>query len=239
MNGRWWLTAAGCCSLWALTSCIPDGAPAASAAAVNSADGKKCGADGVIDDSEDQNNQITTKKGRGGYWYVFADKLGSTTTPDGSGTFAMTAGGASGSAQAARVSGKVGTGEVVFAGMGFNFLDPKGLYDATAYKGIAFWAKVGGGSVTKVRMKIPSVDTDPDGKSCKACFNDFGIDLDLTTTWTRYVVPFSGATQLAGWGTPRPGALNPAKIYGIQWQVNSPGSSYDIWIDDVELTGCP
>ena len=34
-------------------------------------------------------------------------------------------------------------------------------------------------------------------------------------------------------------SLNASKIYGVQWQVNSPGSSYDIWIDDIELTGCP
>jgi len=225
-----------------MTSCIPEGGSAMTAASAEStADGKKCPADGIIDDGEDQNNQVTTKKGRGGYWYTFADKAGTTVTPtagDQGGTFAMSPGGASGSAQAARVNGKVGSGEVVFAGMGFNFVDPKSPYNATAYKGVAFWAKVGAGSGTKVRIKLPDADTDPEGKVCKDCFNDFGIDLELTTKWTRYVVPFSAATQLPGWGSPRPGAFDASKVYGIQWQVNTPGAAYDVWVDDIEFTGC-
>jgi hypothetical protein len=28
-------------------------------------------------------------------------------------------------------------------------------------------------------------------------------------------------------------------MYGVQWQVNTPGAEYDIWIDDVQFTGCP
>lgn len=242
MNERWCARVVVCGSLLALASCIPEGSTAMTAAsAENTADGTKCPADGAIDDGEDQNNQVATKKGRGGYWYTFADKAGSTVTPaagEQGGTFTMSPGGASGSAQAARVNGKIGSGQVVFAGMGFNFVDPKGPYNATAYKGIAFWAKVSAGSATKVRIKLPGADTDPEGKVCKECYNDFGMDLELTTKWTRYVLPFSAAAQLAGWGSPRPGSLDTTKMYGIQWQVNSPGAEYDVWIDDIEFTGC-
>lgn len=241
MNARWSVKVAVGCSLGALVSCIPVGAPMSGAAAENTADGKRCPADGMIDDAEDQNNQIMTRKGRGGYWYTFADKVGSTVTPaaDGGGPFAMSPGGASGSAQAARVNGKVGSGTVVFAGVGFNFVDPKGPYSAAAYKGIAFWAKIGPGSATSVRVKLPSADTDPDGKICQDCYNDFGIDLELTPKWTRYILPFSAAAQLAGWGSPRPASLDASRVYGMQWQVNSPGADYDLWIDDIEFTGCP
>ncbi len=186
--------------------CIPIAAPGT--VAVNSTDGKKCPADGVIDDSEDDNNQITLIKGRSGYWYTFLDKAGSSVQPPAGGTFTMSAGGAEGSAHAAHMSGKVGGGATVYAGMGFNFIEPKGQYDASAYKGISFWAKVGAGSTTHVRVKVPDVNTDSDGKVCTACFNDFGSDLELTPTWTKYTLPFSGLTQLPGWGAPLPGAID-------------------------------
>jgi endoglucanase len=218
--------------------CIPEGGGALTgAAAANSPEGTPCPADGTIDDSEDNNNQVAMKKGRSGYWYTFMDKAGSTMTPAAGGTFTMSPGGANGSGYAAHVSGKVGTGQVVYAGVGFNFVDPKGPYDATAYKGISFWAKAGSAG-TKVRLKVPDGDTDPDGKVCTACFNDFGADLELTTTWTQYTVPFAGMAQLQGWGEPHPAGLAPGKLYGVQWQVSTPGAAYDVWVDDVAFTGC-
>jgi endoglucanase len=221
-------------------ACIPEkeGATGANPAVASAADGKKCPPDGVIDDCEDNNNQVAANKGRAGYWYVFLDKVGSTVTPAAGGTFAMSKGGANGSAYAAHINGKVGTGSVVYAGVGFNFIDPKGPYDASAYKGISFWAKVGEGA-TKVRLKVPDGDTDPDGKVCTECFNDFGEDLNLTTTWTKYTLSFAQLSQLQGWGSPHPSGIDPKKLYGVQWQVNTPGSNYDLWIDEVEFTGCP
>jgi len=230
-------TAAGCLAI----GCIPDGSPAnggSALAAASPADIKACGPDGVLDDTEDDNNQVALVKGRTGYWYTFADKAGSTITPGAGGTFAMSAGGANGSAHAAHVSGKVGSGAVVFAGMGFNFVDPKGAYDASAYRGVSFWAKAGPGA-NHVRLKMPDGDTDPDGKVCTECFNDFGVDLDLTPAWKKYEISFANTSQLQGWGSPHPGSINPKKLYGLQWQVNSPGASYDIWVDDIAFTGCP
>jgi endoglucanase len=228
----------GACAVWSsgAAACIPDAAPMTGAAGADSPDGKPCTADGTIDDCEDNNNQVVLKKGRSGYWYTFRDKAGSTMTPPAGATFTMSPGGANGSAYAAHASGKIGGGQIAYAGMGFNFVDPKGSYTATAYRGISFWAKAA--SPTKVRVKVPDGDTDPDGKVCTECFNDFGADIDLTTTWTRYTLPFSTLTQLQGWGAPRPPAINPAKLYGVQWQVSAPGTSFDIWVDDVAFTGC-
>jgi hypothetical protein len=125
--------------------------------ASSSAGGKTCRPDGIIDDAEDDNNQVAANEGRNGYWYTFADKAGSTITPAAGSTFAMSAGGAGGSAHAAHMSGKVGGGAIVYAGMGFNFIDPKGPYDAKAYKGISFWAKAGPGS-NRVRVKMTGAE---------------------------------------------------------------------------------
>lgn len=232
----------------ALTNCIPrppGGGGAEAAAGQNledTAEGKACGADGVVDDGEDNNNQVLAQKGRGGYWYTFADKGGTTITPTAGaagGTFSMSPGGANGSGFAARMNGKVSGTGTVYAGVGFNFADPKAPFDVTAYKGISFWAKRGENSTGALRVKLPDVNTDQDGRTCTECFNDFGVDLELTTTWTKYTVIFGAAQQMPGWGAPRPGAVESSKMYGVQWQVNTPGAEYDIWIDDVQFTGCP
>jgi endoglucanase len=218
-----------------MSACIPKAQPGSSPGSENSPEGRPCSGDGVIDDGEDGNNQVLTAKGRGGYWYTFLDNAGSSISPL-AGQFSMAQGGG-GSTYAAHMTGKVGTGQVVFAGMGFNFTEPKGPYDASAYKGVSFKAKKGAGTAA-VRMKVPDGDTDPDGKVCSECFNDFGADLELTDAWTTYVFPFASMRQLAGWGSPHPAAIDPKKLYGIQFQVNSPGASFDIWVDDLKFTGC-
>lgn len=200
-----------------------------------------CGPDGLIDDGEDNNNQGAVVEGRGGYWYTYVDDGGSTVDPPAGaagGTFTMSPGGANGSKFAARVHGTLGGGAIVFGAMGVNLVDPKDVYDASRYQGIAFWAKKGAGSAPKVRFKVPDGNTDEEGGVCKECFNDFGVDLNLTDDWKQYVVPFRSMKQMEGWGSPRPRALDRKKVYGLQWQASTPGATYDIWIDDIAFIGC-
>ncbi len=213
------------------------GAPAPGPTTVSD---KECPADFTVDDMEDANNQIITQKGRNGYWYTFVDKQGSTISPPIQTTFIMSAPGANGSTHASRMIGKLSsTGEPLFAGMGFSFTNPKGQYDASAYSGVSFWAKIGSGSSAAVRLKVPDVNTDPDGKVCTECFNDFGSDLTLTGQWAKYTVPFASMKQMSGWGSPQKPAIDKSKIYGLQWQFTQPGAAYDLWVDNVQLTGCP
>jgi endoglucanase len=220
-------------------ACVSAEGPSPNTGSAAGADeGGKCPPDALIDDMEDDNNQVAPNKGRTGYWYTFVDKAGSTAAPPPGGTFAMAAGGAEGSTHAAHLSGKVGTGQTVYAGMGFNFVEPKAPYDASAYKGVSFWAKVGPGSLTKVRAKLSDVNTDPDGKVCSQCYNDFGADLELTEKWTKYTLLFSSIKQLDGWGAPHVPAITPSKLYAMQWQVNTPGANYDIWVDNIAFVGC-
>jgi endoglucanase len=219
--------------------CIAPPSGGAGAGAVSSpANVKSCGPEGIIDDGEDGNNQVSDSGGRAGYWYTFLDKVGSTISPKPEGQggkFAMTQGGANRSQYSVNTKGKVGTGEIVYAGVGMNFVDPKAPYDASKFEGISFWAKRGANSTGKVRLKVPDASTDPDGKVCSACFNDFGRDLSLTEEWTKYTIAFADMRQLGGWGAPRPSRIEPQKIYGIQWQVNQPGATFDISIDDIEF----
>ncbi len=237
LKHRWSLVALGC-AVSAL-GCRP---------AVNSAEiaetpeGKACGPEAMIEDAEDNNNQVIAQDGRGGYMYTFVDKVGSTVEPasgESGGVFAPRPGGAQGSQYAMCMKGTVGTAAIVYTGMGLNFVDPKGQYDATKYKGISFWAKKGPGSTGKVRLKVPDVNTDPDGQVCSECFNDFGADLTLTEEWQQFTIPFNRMKQLAGWGNPQKSSIEPATLYGIQFQVNDKGQPYDICVDNIAFTGCP
>lgn len=208
-----------------------------------SPEGKLCPpGEGMISDGEANSNQTNTIKGRGGYWYTFLDKVGSTVTPtagEQGGTFFMTPGGGNGTKFAACMKGTIGTGDIVYAGMGLNFVDPKGQYDSSKYQGVSFWAKKGPGSTARVRLKMPDKNTEPDGKVCSECFNDFGMDLTLTDQWQQFTIPFSAMKQLPGWGNPHTSGIDTATLYGMQWQVNDKGAQYDVCIDEVQFTGCP
>ncbi|HVZ33071.1 MAG TPA: carbohydrate binding domain-containing protein, partial [Polyangiaceae bacterium] len=204
-----------------------------------SAEGKACPPDAKIDDAEDNNNQILVQDGRSGYVYTYVDSEGSTITPAGGAVFTMSPGGANGSQLAMRISGQLSTANIVYAALGMNFTDPRGPYDASKYKGISFFAKKGPGSTSHVRIKVPDKNTDPDGGICGACSNDFGMQLNLTEQWQRFIVPFSALRQESGWGNPRPRSVATDAIYALQFQVNDKGKSYDISIDDLAFTGCP
>jgi endoglucanase len=213
----------------------PAAAPAAPAAVVATG---KCGDDPLVDDGEDGNNASAPSGGRGGYWYTFKDAGATVVDPQagayGGGAYTMSEGG-HGSSWAARFHGKIGTGAVVYAGLGVNFVDPKGQYDASKYSGVSFWARRAENSTGKVRLKVPDVNTDKEAGVCTECFNDFGADFTFTTEWKQYVVPFKAMRQLAGWGAPRKPHIAADKVYGLQWQVQVPSANYDIYIDDVKF----
>ena len=195
-----------------------------------------CTPDAFIEDAENGDSQILVQGGRGGYFYTYADENGSTVSPRGD--FRMSEGGAGGTAYAIHISGKLAKGTEAFAGVGFSFTEPKGTYDASGYRGLSFVAKKAPGTSGFMRLKIPDASTDPDGGVCKDCFNDFGMDFEISEEWTRYTVEFSALKQEEGWGDPNPPGVDPTKLYGVQWQVTTAGADYDIWIDDVTFMGC-
>jgi hypothetical protein len=199
-------------------------APAESAAA--SAGAASC-ANLQLDDLEDGDNRSTNVDARGGYWFTFKDSTGTTLSPDG--TFKPADAGAK-STHAAHINGKLGATGVVYAGMGFNLADPAAPYDLSKVKGICFDTK-GSGSA---RVKLPDVDTAPEGHVCKSCYNDFGADFELPADWKEQCFKFSELKQQPGWGEPHP-ALSAGKVFSVQWQVAKAGADYDLWVDNVRL----
>lgn len=200
-----------------------------------------CSRTAVVEDGEDNDHRILVHNERGGYMYTFVDSNGSTIQPTPGaqgGMFTQEIGGANGSLYGGRFHGDLGPSGIVYAGFGMNLLEPKGLYDASQYEGVTFFARRAPDSVGKMRLKLPDKATDPDGGVCADCFNNFGKDIELTEEWKQYVVPFSEMKQEDGWGSPRPAAVDASALYAIQFQVNTPGAHFDIWIDDIAFFGC-
>ena len=98
--------------------------------------------------------------------------------------------------------------------LGLNLNQPKGAYDASRFDGISFYARRSAGSSARVRVHFPDWNTNPDGRVCSECFNDFGQDIVLTTEWTKVHVSVRCASQLPGWGAPRPNRLETEKLSG-------------------------
>jgi hypothetical protein len=201
-------------------------APAASPAAAGAA---KC-ADPVLDDLEDGDNRGSVAEDRGGYWYSFKDSNGSTLSPEGD--FKPGDGGAANSKHAAHMSGKMGGSGVVYAGIGFNLTNPMAPYDLSKASGFCFDAK---GTPGPVRVKVPDVNTAPEGGVCKQCYNDFGVDFSVTADWKPYCFKFSDLKQQSGWGEQKP-AFSKEKAFSVQWQVTTAGKDYDVWVDNIKLT---
>jgi hypothetical protein len=44
---------------------------------------------------------------------------------------------------------------------------------------------------------------------------------------------------MKGWGSPRTPGVDSSKVYGLQFQVNDKGAAFDVWLDDIQFTGCP
>jgi hypothetical protein len=191
----------------------------------------------LIDDAEDGDDQILLREGRGGYFYTFADKAGSTVLP-GENAFAPEAGGPGGSTHAIHVTGRLARSGEVYVGTGFDFKQASDPYDASRFTGLSFAARVKTGSEPHVRLLIADVNTDPKGKICKACDNDFGVAFKPADQWARYEVAFSELKQEVGWGSPRPPAVDPSKLMGVKWQVSVPDANVDLWLDDIGFMGC-
>jgi hypothetical protein len=202
------------------------------------APGDECRRLALIEDSEDRDDRILLRQGRSGYLYTFVDAAGSRISP-GASDMRPEPGGPPGSRRALHVKGQLAPAGQTYAGLALDLLDPRGPYDAARYRGVAFAARSQPGAAPHLRFRVPDVNTDPDGKACSECYNDFGIAVELTEQWTRYEIDFTELRQESGWGAPRPPAIDPHALMSLQWQVTAAGSRFDFWVDDITFLGCP
>ncbi|WP_437924135.1 carbohydrate binding domain-containing protein [Sorangium sp. So ce291] len=196
----------------------------------------------LIDDMEDNDNAILAEGGRVGYWYTFNDETAGATQnppPDPEGTgetpFTMTALDPARS-QSTTAARSWGSGfETWGAGFGFDLNSPEGAkaaYDASAYTGITFWAKVGAGSVKSATVMISDPGTDTAGTVCTTECDKWQKTLALTEEWQQFTIPFAELKQ-GGWGTPAgTDQIDATQLYSIQFQVGV-APEFDVYIDDL------
>lgn len=189
----------------------------------------------LIDDFEDGTNQGVIADARGGYWYTYADKEGTTIEP--TGTFTAAEGGAGDSKFSGRMTGTLASAQIIYAGMGVSFTEPKRPYDASSCKGLSFQGKKSGEGTANVRFKVGDFQTSPEGGLCKECYNDFGGNFVFTDDWQEYSLLFADMKQEPYWGEQK-AAIDPSALYQVQWQVNATGAAFDIQVDDVRFIGC-
>ncbi|MBC8131843.1 MAG: hypothetical protein H7X95_02595 [Deltaproteobacteria bacterium] len=202
-----------------------------------------------LDDMEDGDGRILSRGGRSGQWYTYNDgtKEGiqnpvpetvpaMETIPGSRCTF---------STKAMRVSGS-GFAEWG-AGFGFDLLVDTSAgtwvrmpYNAVAAqaRGITFWARAGDPSITEFRVSLADKWTDPVGGQCDvtltvgptACYDNFGTNLQLTTTWQRFAFSWGQMSQRQ-FGLTRP-ALDTENLVAVHFTVPN-GPVFDVWVDDV------
>ncbi|WP_437938356.1 hypothetical protein [Sorangium sp. So ce341] len=228
-----------------------------SASATGGADGAGAGGGDVavpldpdmIDDMEDGDSAITVTGGRLGHWYSYNDGTGTQSPPVY--TEEMPVGfipealmpprGESTKAMHTFGSGFTEWG----AGIGFalNGEDMQMFpYDASAYAGIVFWARLGdAGAEATMKVNVSDKVSEPAGGICdeaagagepNRCFDHWFYTAHLGTEWAEVVIPFDELTR-EGWGAePEAQALDRAGLYVIEFRF-AQDQDFDVYVDDV------
>ncbi|HEY4105741.1 MAG TPA: hypothetical protein VGM44_17700, partial [Polyangiaceae bacterium] len=197
----------------------------------------------LIDDFEDRDLVLLMIKKRNGPWYAFND--GSKTDSQTFGIALLTdADARSGSSSTAGLHMTAASGFTGFgAGFGADFVNTqakKVAYDVSAYKGVRFYAKIGSGAQSAMKVLFPTTYSDPMGGKCNDAVammgcNDhlFELVTSITTTWAVYEVDFSDLTQ-QGFGLPQ-ASLDPTSVYSVQFTLSTAAFPADVWLDDISF----
>ncbi|WP_437979770.1 hypothetical protein [Sorangium sp. So ce117] len=196
----------------------------------------------MIDDMEDDNDTIIKvvdeTNPRQGAWYVGNDGEG-TQTPDVGEPFTMSI------LEPPRGDSTLAVhveGDDLFSKWGalFGFqlnsasASNQGLYDASGYSGITFFAYADGPASTKVTVDVADVQTWSKGGICTTegggCDDHFTRVVTLKNCWTQFKVPFSALAQ-SSWGQQFE-AIDLTKIWAIQFRFSA-SRAFSVWIDDV------
>ncbi len=105
-------------------------------------------------------------------------------------------------------------------------------FDASAYRGISFWAALGGEAArsAEVPVGVTTMDVAWNGGVCSTCMDYYRTTIALTHSWRRFSIQFDALAQ-AGTGDPLVPLRREALVGFIIW----PTQDFDIWIDDVRF----
>jgi hypothetical protein len=185
----------------------------------------------ILDDFEDGNLFLPTDPalgGRIGSWYPFSDQTPTATLSYGTVTIDR---GASKKGLQTKGSGFTTWG----SGVGVDLAPSKGIYDASAYDRLTFWARAA--NALTVTVVFPDVDTAPEGHLCTTCDHHYLSAQQVGTTWQRYTISFA-SLNLEDGTIPKPLAFKPEALISVQFRF-TPAQTYDVFIDDVAFLPKP
>lgn len=195
-----------------------------------------------IDDMEDNEPTILPRDGRNGRWNVYNDGSAGTQTP--SPDFStmhelMDSAPELDSSYSAYTSGGGFStwGAVLNVSMrSWPTYEETPPYDATAYSGMAFYAKVGADSTSSIRVRLVTTDTDPRGGNClesgdtsELCFDHFAHSVTLSTDWQFVELSFDDFVQSGSGKQFSKPALD--GLYSLEFVVSA-GTDFELWVDD-------
>ncbi len=184
----------------------------------------------LIDDMEDGNSTIRLIKKRNGHWDVANSGSGGAQEPASGFTVLEPDSGAPDSDYAAHTAG----GGFAWATLNVSMKNGVVAYDASAYRGLSFRAKVGTDSVNTVRVRVVTGDTDPAGGICgnpnPVCYDHFTTEVVLDTDWSTQEVFFDDFSQ----DVEIYDAVNLETVYYFQFYFEG-SADFEIWIDDLSF----
>jgi endoglucanase len=197
----------------------------------NTLSGDTSGPPSVIDDLEDGDTQISSTDGRQGAWFVFDDGTAGSR-PD---SVQIEPANRASSQSAACISGQGFTGWG--GGIGFSLAQApgaaRGLYDASGYTGITFWAR---GTARQFRVLLVDEFSDPAGGKCTSCYDDFQAPFTPSDEWQQFTFDWTKFKQQM-FGDPEPNVCA-SKLYAIQFQWSG-SAPFELCLDDVAFTQAP
>lgn len=190
----------------------------------------------MIDDMEDGDASILMTGDRNGAWFSIHDDTPGSLWPPSDSPFVMSPlpepRGASKTSVRSNGSGFSTWGAAVGVVLKINDAKQPLFYDASAYKGITFWARIGENSITSLRVDLPDKNTAAMGGVCQGtqCNDHFGRVINLSQAWKQFTIAFSELKQ-SGFGLQQD-ALDSTHLAGVQFEFGQNATFY-VLIDDL------
>ena len=197
----------------------------------------------LIDDMENKDTVIDPTNGRGGDWYAAHDAtVGGVQSPT---PFVVTALSATdpryATSKVAAMTNGMGFSDWG-ANLGFNLELLVGgkhpSYDASAYCGLHFFAKVGVGANPGVYLRVIDRNAHPDGGVCGVgnapCYHYYLKAYSLSTDWQEKSLLFSDLTCPDGCSKP----LDKTALFSVEFGLIK-NSKFELWVDDVSFLKKP
>jgi hypothetical protein len=183
----------------------------------------------LIDDFEDADTRIAPLEHRAGFWSTSNDGSG-VQVPAPGGLFPMS-----------RIPGGRGASHFALHVRGGKFskwgvllsadLSARRCYDASAYGGIAFWAR-GRGHVDIIAKMTQVAPAEYGGSCSHDCYDGHRKTVDLSSQWHEERITWAELKQ-KGFGPAL--AFDPHSLLALEFNLGPEQTPFDYWIDDVRF----